>query len=646
MIRKIFLSIMTVLLMPVLSFAEDMGKEMENVFSLFAEEEMVYTSSKYLQPLSQSPSTITVITEEEIRQSGATTIPEILRIVPGMEVMQTGVGGYNVSIRGNNDLSSNKLLVLIDGRSIQEEFNKSVIWVDIPIALEEIDQIEVIRGPGSAIWGANAFDGVVNIITKRPHELKGTLVSETGGGAGTYIGSLIHAGEKGRMGYKLSLGYHRANQWRDKNKKGLEVFRSNGRVDYELSPKSNLSFSGGISHAPNTDLILFDIGRGEVDIQRAYFLVSYSDPKNKIHAYWNWIEIESIHEVFLNIAAIGDAKLKYGLYNLEWQRKIWEDPVYRLTGGIQYRLLDVFGNILTGQHINHYIGVFFQGEWHPIDNLSLIIGGRYDYHTTIHHTFSPRASLIYRYTASQTLRFSVGQAYRGTTPFESYSGQSVIFQTPAPGGPVTQTITGNTDLDPERITSYELGYSVHLFKRLKGEFNLFYNQLRDLVDLETIEILPNSNILSAYFNRGEADIYGGEIGGDLQMASWLTTFANYAFQEIDDRNPEAIKRSAPKHKINAGLRVQLENGLSTNFLIRYVSKIKYPSTFVFPLLGISPVNPSYTIVNLRVGYRFLENKNGELAISVYNLLNDAHRQHPLADELGTRVLAHLSVKFD
>ena len=162
----ISLGVLAVLLMPVISFAEDTGKEMENIFSLFAEEEMVYTSSKYLQPISQSPSTITVITAEEIRQSGAITIPEILRIVPGMEVMQTGSGGYNVSIRGNNDLSANKLLVLIDGRSFQEEFNKSVIWVDIPIALEEIDQIEVIRGPGSAIWGANAFDGVVKLSPK------------------------------------------------------------------------------------------------------------------------------------------------------------------------------------------------------------------------------------------------------------------------------------------------------------------------------------------------------------------------------------------------------------------------------------------------------------------------------------------------
>ena len=458
------------------------------------------------------------------------------------------------------------------------------------------------------------------------------------------MGSIIHAGEKGPMAYKLSLGYHRSNQWRDENKKGLEVFRSNGRVDYELGPKSNLSFSGGISHAPNTDLILFDIGRGEADIQRAYFLVSYSDPQNKIHAYWNWIEIESTHDVFLNLAVIENAQIKYGLYNLDWQRKIWEDTVYRLTGGIQYRLLDVYGNILTGQHINHYFGVFSQGEWRPINNLSLVIGGRYDYHTTIRHTFSPRTSLIYHPTPEQTLRFSVGRAYRGSTPFETYSGQVVTFQ--VPGFSFIQTIAGNTDLDPEQITSYELGYSVHLFKRLKGEFNLFYNQLRDLVDLETIEILPNSNILSAYFNRGEADIYGGEIGGDLQMASWLTTFANYAFQEIDDRNPEAIKRSAPRHKINAGLRAQWENGLSTNLLIHYVSKIKYPSTFVIPLLGISPVNPSYTIVNLRVGYQFLENKNGEMAISVYNLLNDTHGQHPLADELGRRVLVHLSVKFD
>lgn len=256
------------------------------------------------------------------------------------------------------------------------------------------------------------------------------------------------------MAYKLSLGYHRANQWRDKNKKGLELFRSNGRVDYELSPKSTLSFSGGISHAPKTDLILFDIGRGEVDIQRAYFSLSYSDPKNKILGYWNWYEIESRHEVFPTppfVIGVGDAQIKYGLYNLEWQRKIWDGTDYRITGGIQYRLLDVYGNILTGQHINHYFGVFSQGEWRPIRNLSLIIGGRYDYHTNTRHTFSPRGSLIYHFIHEQTLRFSVGRAYRGSTPFETYSGQVVAFQ--IPGLSFTQTIEGNTSLNPEQITS-------------------------------------------------------------------------------------------------------------------------------------------------------------------------------------------------
>src|SRR3989304_5822232 len=162
------LLLLTSLVIPVQVMAEEGVDMMEDIYAIFAEEEMVMTASRYLQPVSQSPSTITVITAEEIRESGVTTIPEILRRVPGMEVMQTSVAEFNMGIRGENKLHSNKLLVMIDGRTVQEDFQNHTFWTALPMVLDDIEQIEVIRGPGSSIWGANAFNGVVNIITKKP----------------------------------------------------------------------------------------------------------------------------------------------------------------------------------------------------------------------------------------------------------------------------------------------------------------------------------------------------------------------------------------------------------------------------------------------------------------------------------------------
>src|SRR3990172_11334371 len=180
------------LIIPVQVMAEEGVDVMEDIYDIFEEEEMVMTASRYLQPVSQSPSTITVITAEEIRESGVTTIPDILRRVPAMEIMQTSVAEFNVGIRGENKLHSNKILVMIDGRTIHEDYQNHTFWTAFPIELEEIEHIEVIRGPGSSIWGANAFNGVVNIITKKPEDTSGISVSAIAGEESMSMGSLVH----------------------------------------------------------------------------------------------------------------------------------------------------------------------------------------------------------------------------------------------------------------------------------------------------------------------------------------------------------------------------------------------------------------------------------------------------------------------
>ena len=143
----------------------------------FLKEETVVTAMRYEQPISESPSNIYVITAEDIQRSGATDLPTILRRVPGMEVMQTTGAEFNVSVRGDNQLFSNKLLVLVDGRSIFLDVQGLVKWKLLPVPLLEIQRVEVLLGPASAVYGFNAFDGVVNIITKAPEEIDGTIFS-------------------------------------------------------------------------------------------------------------------------------------------------------------------------------------------------------------------------------------------------------------------------------------------------------------------------------------------------------------------------------------------------------------------------------------------------------------------------------------
>src|SRR6185369_4322482 len=191
--------------MPIPGYTEESSTKSDQApipeLELIKEEETVSIASRYEQPISQAPSDVYVITDEDIRNSGATEIPTILRRIPGMEVMQTTGADFNVSVRGNNQLEANKLLVMVDGRSIYVDVAGVVHWKLLPVTLPEIKRIEVLKGPASAVYGFNSFDGIINIITKSPQEMKGTTLQFGGGSYGTISSAAIQAGTAGNFGY-------------------------------------------------------------------------------------------------------------------------------------------------------------------------------------------------------------------------------------------------------------------------------------------------------------------------------------------------------------------------------------------------------------------------------------------------------------
>ena len=160
--------------------------------------------------------------------------------------MQITGAEFNVSARGDNQLLANKMLVLVDGRSIYVDAHAVVYWKAIPVTLPEIKRIEVLKGPASAIYGFNAFDGVINIITKSPQEMKGTTLQFGGGEFGTISSAAIHANTIGKFGYRLSVGHDQTNQWRNRDALAFRSNKFNLQTEYALSSDSKLSVSGGL----------------------------------------------------------------------------------------------------------------------------------------------------------------------------------------------------------------------------------------------------------------------------------------------------------------------------------------------------------------------------------------------------------------
>jgi iron complex outermembrane receptor protein len=225
----------------------------------YLREEQIVISNAQLQPLSQSLSNVFVVTAEEIRQSGATDLPTILRRVPGLSVIQLSGFESAVSARGDNQTFTNKLLLMIDGRSVYEDTQGNINWLLLPISFSEIKRIEVLKGPAAAIYGFNAFDGVVNIVTKDPDEMKGTTLQFGAGEFGTIRSSAVYANRWNRIGSRLSIGHDQNQQWRNRDALSYRSDRVNGLIDYRATDRLIVRLEGGFLRANSTDLVSSDI---------------------------------------------------------------------------------------------------------------------------------------------------------------------------------------------------------------------------------------------------------------------------------------------------------------------------------------------------------------------------------------------------
>ena len=258
---------------------------------------------------------------------------------------------------------------------------------------------------------------------------------------------------------------------------------------------------------------------------------------------------------------------------------------------------------------------------------------------------------------NHVLRFSGSIAYR--PPTTSEAGLDVLNQLVLPGlPPVTTRVLGSTDVRPEHITSYEVGYQGWWWNhRARTRVTGFYNHISDLIAFQNPTGSPLIPVRP--MNSGIADVYGSEVGVEFLATSWLSGFANYAYQEIGQTSRGFSRRGFPHHKINAGLRAKLFP-FTGEILYHRVSSASYPLADAFtnltPFLPPGTILPheqvpAYNLVNLRVGYVLWRQqtdeytREAELAVSVFNALNDTHREHPLGDLLGTRVMGWLTVKL-
>jgi outer membrane receptor protein involved in Fe transport len=654
-------------------------------------QETVVTASRGAQTPLDSPNSTAIITRQDIQLSGITRVPELLRRVAGMDVMQMTGGDTNVSMRGGNSRLSNKLLVLANGRSVYNDILGSTYWETLSIDVDQIERIEIVRGPGSALYGANALAGVVNIIPIAPGEGKSGVRAGMGDQLQGY-GSAWVTGRQGDFAYRASAGYTRYPRWTrevgdDRQDlvvpQGVDqnVGAQNFRLDLRTATKIDATkrFTAGGSYS-RSDIDTYGVGPFNdiaLNTETADATAAFESDFLNVRAY------------YVRLNAKGGLNSAYGghtLYPTEANQNTFNAEVelvrkfnapsflsQDLHVGLGYRMKDIAWNYLVDDPPTENWGSLFLLDTLGFNRYaSLALSGRLDYVPYLQRIVpSGRASFIIKPSEKQAIRLSGGNAFRTPTFLESYLNLPIEVSLPgveliSAGKPLDKP---NAVLEPEQIITAEASYLNQQSDLFEFEINAYYNRVSNLtrIDVPRFISLSGKNDGQGGLNPetgrytvayggfiNNCDVYhvvGGEVGARVYPAEGLDFFANYALNFSSQEKPMTCAlledNRTSQHKLNAGVQLRTKVGFAGEVTFHYQSAQVWTEQ-VTTATGIEerqfPLG-DYALLNARLGYRFFKDRF-EVSATVFNALADAFgepaQQHPFGNRIGRRFMGFFS----
>jgi iron complex outermembrane recepter protein len=606
-------------------------------FSLEELTEITITSvSKKKENLFSASSAVYVITQEDIRRSGVTAIPELLRMVPGMQVARLNTNTWAVSTRGSNSKFANKLQVLIDGRTTYSSLFSGVFWDEIDLVPEDIDRIEVIRGSGGTLWGANAVNGVINIMTKNSKETLGGLVSAGVGDEELGFGTFRY-GEKvssnftfnvfskyfNRDDSKAVLGDSQADSW--------EASHSGFRMDWDASETSSLMVQGKYytgrdwEHKKNTALSVTTAENVDElnKIMGGHFLVNWKkilspDSDLSLQFYYNRQQRESL----FTADPIVDT------YDLEFQHRFPFKSNHEIIWGWGQRYIsDSFNDsfitsFAPDKRFSYLLSAFIQDEIELIPKkLRLTLGTKLEVNNYTGFEYQPNIRASYTPDSMQTFWGAISRSVR--TP--SRSEDSVRFIASVLAGPTLIANVGNSNLEAEDLLSFELGYRFRTSDNFSLELSGFYNFYDDLLVTERgtgfIEGTPapsHTLIPVTFENNGNGEFFGAEISATWKVNPQWTLKSGFSYLH-NDLSTDPVSTSTT-FSSKEGLDAETQYNISSYLDLPYDLELDSMLYFVNSLHRFN--TPSYTRLDLRIGWN--PTKKFQLSFSGQNLLDPDH----------------------
>ena len=500
--------------------------------SLFTELPVVLTVTRLPQNILEVPASMTVIDHRMIEASGATDIPDLLRLAAGFQIAHAGGTRTSVTYHGMSDEYSRRIQVLVDGRSIYMPANGGVDWPDVPVSLEDIDRIEVLRGPNGVAYGANSFMGVVNIITRHAEESHGTY-AKIQAGEGDYQKVVVRQGGRVRdLDFRFTLEHQSDDGFDDVTFEGKprpysikddkQSAKLTFRGDYRAGVNDYVNIGFGLNQGPRGQGYLSSgsDGNWDVDLEPAFDAynrrhfqqikwrrILSSEDEFQLNVYHNYTDTQAAYTT----AALSDIldvspllvpaifpgvtdqplsvqqHIKAERYNIELEHRFRLNDELRLVWGGEARFDEVVAEGYLGQDdpvSNRLYRVFAHGEWRPIPSYLINAGAMVEHNDIVGTNVSPRVAVNRTIAPGHAMRLSYTQAYRTPVILEEYADYSQ--QLSSNGNDFNQLWKSSGGLEPERITAYELGFMGYLGDRhSQYDLKFFKEVIRDMVSYPT-----------------------------------------------------------------------------------------------------------------------------------------------------------------
>ena len=627
----------------------------------------VTSVSRKSERLSDAASAVFVITQEDIRRSGATSIPEALRLSPGLEVARQDAHTWAISARGFNDEFASKLLVLVDGRTVYSPLVASVNWDVQDYPLEDIERIEVIRGPGATVWGANAVNGVINITTKSAKDTQGLLITGGGGSEDQGFGTLRYGDKIGESAFYRVYGkFHNrdASDLRGGGEANDAWWMSRGgfRLDWIPSDQNLFTLQGDLYGgelgqtitvplvtSPYATALTDDVNTTGGNILGRWTHDFSPDSQLALKLYYDYQDRDRV--VFAEKRNTFDFDLQHHFRLGERNDIVWGFG-YNITSDSLHN--SPYVSFDPADRTAVLYSAFFQDEITLIqDRLRMTLGSKIEHNDYTGWELQPSGRLSLNITEKQTGWFAASRAV--STPSRAEDDILInryVFPpgTTPPGAPgpvpvpMLLSLNGDRSIESKDVLAFELGYRIQPHQRVSFDLATFYNIYDNERSLEAgapdMSNLPNFIEQPFVINNSiEGETYGFELASTWQATDWWRLRANYTFWKLNlHRKPgstdplnEQAETDSPEHQVGIRSLMDLPHNIEFDTGLRYVDSLDLRRRFV-AAPGEDLEIPGYVVGDVRIGWR--PNYNWEISIVGQNMFNDHQEFAP--SFLGTQ----------